>query len=495
MGTTTAPLQQIAEIASASKSFRMSSAFELPGGASLEAEIHTNPSWIMLYLREVTGNRAVANQHYHSGFSDLADAMARVARDYPKASPKADSVSVHIEKGPTTGGKAGPIAVQAWHETFGLPIPSLEDLAQAKKAAKKAAKAAEKAEAAAAIELLKSGPEGVAKFSRRSLESRSGLDFRKADFAGCNLDGAMLNGLNLEGADFTGASLTKASLSGSGSAAVKLKGAKFIDAKLDGAALHGSRCADANFSGADLGGAKLRYSSLLRTRFIGANLQKVDFTGVDFAGADFNGASLTDAIFEQGTFDQDTKWPKGFKIPDSLTWKGAGADPRRAPTKREKALPKPTDFAGFLDRLKNAADPGKLAKAMSMLKKDRFRLFAKVEGDHLSGVVKSQSDPDLVYSCRIADDGTYACCTQNLNICGGLRGSPCKHLLVLIVGLAKAGELDPSLAHDWTQSARGQKPELDKDAMTETLLQYKGAEAGEVDWRPTETIPEDFYAM
>ena len=31
--------------------------------------------------------------------------------------------------------------------------------------------------------------------------------------------------------------------------------------------------------------------------------------------------------------------------------------------------------------------------------------------------------------------------------------------------------------------------------MTETLLRFKGAEAGEVDWRPTETIPEDFYAM
>ena len=68
-------------------------------------------------------------------------------------------------------------------------------------------------------------------------------------------------------------------------------------------------------------------------------------------------------------------------------------------------------------------------------------------------------------------------------------------LLVLIVGLTKAGELDPGTAHDWTQASRGKKAELDKDAMTETLLQYKGAEAGEVDWRPTETIPEDYYAM
>ena len=38
-------------------------------------------------------------------------------------------------------------------------------------------------------------------------------------------------------------------------------------------------------------------------------------------------------------------------------------------------------------------------------------------------------------------------------------------------------------------------PTLDAEAMTATFLKYKGAEAGDVDWRPTETIPEDFYAM
>jgi hypothetical protein len=146
-------------------------------------------------------------------------------------------------------------------------------------------------------------------------------------------------------------------------------------------------------------------------------------------------------------------------------------------------------------RLRQTTDPAKLDKATSMLKAERFKLFAKVAPDHLIGVVKSQTDATLVYSCRLGSDGKYACCTQNLNVCGGLRGSPCKHLLVLIVGLAKAGELDAGTAHSWTQAARTKKPELDKDTMTATFLQYKGAEAGEVDWRPTETIPEDFYAM
>jgi len=29
--------------------------------------------------------------------------------------------------------------------------------------------------------------------------------------------------------------------------------------------------------------------------------------------------------------------------------------------------------------------------------------------------------------------------------------------------------------------------------MTTTFLRHKGAEEGEVDWRPIETIPEDYY--
>jgi hypothetical protein len=130
-----------------------------------------------------------------------------------------------------------------------------------------------------------------------------------------------------------------------------------------------------------------------------------------------------------------------------------------------------------------------------MLKADRFQLYAEVKNDTLVGVVKSQSDPDLVYSCRLGADGAFACCTQNLRPCGGLHGKLCKHLLVLLVGLAKAGQLDPATAEHWAQASRKRHPVLDKDAMSETFLRYKGAEAGEVDWRPTETIPEDYYAL
>ena len=166
------------------------------------------------------------------------------------------------------------------------------------------------------------------------------------------------------------------------------------------------------------------------------------------------------------------------------------------------SLPLTTDTAWdrFASRVQDVTDAGKLAKARQMLKAEKFQLFAEVHPEHVCGVVRSQSSATRVYACRLASDGRYSCCTQNLIQCVVSRGSPCKHLLVLVVGLVKAGKLDPATALEWLRKARQQgitatgcKP--DKDVVTATFLKYKGMEAGEVDWRPTETIPEDFYAM
>ncbi len=160
-----------------------------------------------------------------------------------------------------------------------------------------------------------------------------------------------------------------------------------------------------------------------------------------------------------------------------------------------KEVGKVTDIGSFLKALELRVDKAKIDKATKMLKAERFKLFNDVAETHLAGVVKSQTDPDLVYACRIEADGAYACCTQNLNICGGLRGSICKHLLVLIIGLVKAGELDPSIIDEWVSKSNDTKPALNKETMGEIFIRYKGAEAGEVDWRPTETVPEDYYAV
>jgi uncharacterized protein YjbI with pentapeptide repeats len=168
---------------------------------------------------------------------------------------------------------------------------------------------------------------------------------------------------------------------------------------------------------------------------------------------------------------------------------------RQIAKKIEKEVGRVTDIATFLKALELRADKSKIDKATKMLKAEKFQLFNDITESHLNGVVKSQTDPDLVYACRIESGGQYACCTQNLNICGGLRGSICKHLLVLIIGLVKAGQLDPSDIDGWIAKTHDTKPELNKETMGEIFIRYKGAEAGEVDWRPTETVPEDYYAV
>jgi hypothetical protein len=154
-----------------------------------------------------------------------------------------------------------------------------------------------------------------------------------------------------------------------------------------------------------------------------------------------------------------------------------------------------TELEAFLKKLKRLCERARLDKALKMLKADRFQLFSDLGEDEVCGVIKSQTNPKLVYACRLGADGTFSCCTQNLFVCGGLRGLVCKHLLVLLIGLVNSGELETSTVLDWVKSSHDKKPRLDKDRQGEILLRYQGAEAGEIDWRPTETVPEDFYTL
>lgn len=100
-----------------------------------------------------------------------------------------------------------------------------------------------------------------------------------------------------------------------------------------------------------------------------------------------------------------------------------------------------------------------------------------------------------VYASWLGVTGHYGCLQPDLSDCKGLQGSACKHLLVLVLGLARAGQLPMAQALQWLKAAHGKRPRRDEELCADTLIQYKGAEAGELDWRPTETIPEDFYAV
>jgi hypothetical protein len=153
------------------------------------------------------------------------------------------------------------------------------------------------------------------------------------------------------------------------------------------------------------------------------------------------------------------------------------------------------DFAGFISQLHGTVDPGKLGRALKMLKSESFKLYVHLGDDRLVGVVRSQTGAGTVYAPWLTPDGRYGCSTPELEDCMGLQGSPCKHLLVLLVGVSHTGVMKTDAAYAWIHATQGKRPRSDEDLAAQTFLEYKGAEAGEIDWRPTETIPEDFYAF
>jgi hypothetical protein len=153
---------------------------------------------------------------------------------------------------------------------------------------------------------------------------------------------------------------------------------------------------------------------------------------------------------------------------------------------------------GLVKWLASKTDEPRMDKAIKMLKADKFQLFSEVTETEVDGVVHSQKiGLDKVYSCRLQSDGGYLCADQTLELCMGMNGYPCKHLMVLMVGLAQGGKLKEETIKSWVSKAvgGGRNIDISTEKLAAVFIKYKGAQAGELDWRPTETIPEDFYAL
>ena len=140
-------------------------------------------------------------------------------------------------------------------------------------------------------------------------------------------------------------------------------------------------------------------------------------------------------------------------------------------------------------------DAKKVDRAIRMLKKHALQLYSQATADAVGGIVKSQTVEDASYACWIREDGQYSCFDATLAQCMGLSGDLCKHLVVLLLGLAVQGVLDPRRAYAWALAASKKWPAEDQARSAELILRYRGAQAGEIDWRPTETVPEDYYAL
>jgi len=309
-------------------------------------------------------------------------------------------------------------------------------------------------------------------------------DAARSNFAETNLTKAEFEHCDLRKASFKSASLQQATLHG-----VQAAGADFSDAKGHQAKLTASVFTEANFRGAKFSEANFNGATVTGVDFSNADLRWCDFGGADLSGANLSGAKLEGAFFSYAKYNEQTIFSPGEVPPPGLLWAGTGAQP---PT----PLPKVSgmDVEGFMDYLKKNCDSGRIDKALTMLKTESFKLYSEITMESLVGIVKSQTNWELVYSCHLAYDGSFCCATQNLRYCGGMQGTLCKHILVLLIGLVNAQQLDPNTACEWIAASRRQKPVLEKDGTSATFLRYKGAESGEIDWRPTETIPEDYYA-
>jgi hypothetical protein len=157
-------------------------------------------------------------------------------------------------------------------------------------------------------------------------------------------------------------------------------------------------------------------------------------------------------------------------------------------------------LAEFVVALPGLTDTKRIARALDMLRTQRMQLYTDVADDHVAGIVRSQTGFSSYYSTRLSADGRYSCCDSGLDWCMGMQGRPCKHLLVLLLGLVQSGELPVANAKTWlanTKQPKGRRASAGENIqqlLADTILRYKAAEAGEVDWRPTETVPEDYYA-
>lgn len=58
--------------------------------------------------------------------------------------------------------------------------------------------------------------------------------------------------------------------------------------------------------------------------------------------------------------------------------------------------------------------------------------FLEMKNGMLYGIISSGSDEDRVYGAYIDNKGNYYCSTNNNRPCGGMRGSPCKHMESLL---------------------------------------------------------------
>lgn len=416
-------------------------------------------------------------------YDSISAAMIALGQTFPDATLDVDSV--HVSSPPKTKIDCGKLALAAWCEALGDEVPTDDELKKLQD--EKASKA--KVLLDELVSELKGGYHGIAKWNARRQNQEEIPEISGHDFSNVDFTGAILDDVRFPNCKFDGAVLKQVSMR-----SANCYECSFVGADLEQVVANRALFEKCDLTGARMCGAQIRSCWANDANFSDADLTDCDFGDAFIQGSDLATAKLSNTKFQHTSFNQDTKFPPDFKPVGDLLWVGKGVNPFIV-QEAKRQTSGDMDFDFFLDALQKDFDKDRMKKVLKMLQADRFKLFADVSEQAVVGIVKSQTDPDLLYSCRLGSDGSFACCTQNTNSCGGLRGALCKHILVLIVALAKSDQVASNKALEWILLSKAHQPKLDKSLMAETFLRYKGSEAGEIDWRPMETVPEDYYAF
>lgn len=153
-----------------------------------------------------------------------------------------------------------------------------------------------------------------------------------------------------------------------------------------------------------------------------------------------------------------------------------------------------TNIQDFTRNIARFVDRGRFDRAMKMLRKDSFSLFVKKEEGRIYGIVKSQTNKELIYAVSITTNGIYFCGTQNLRVCGGLRGAICKHLLLLLMAAVKSSILSIDEASMSVKNTIARRPMWNKQEAEKIFSEYELSKNTELEWRPVEILPEDLVA-
>lgn len=436
-------------------------------------------------------HQSQSSSHKHlTNFNTLPDAFVWVA-SLLDGSLQPDTLQVNGSGTGVSPKELKTLVLDALYEVFGGEVPDAKSLDQIKQERQ-----------IELFKLLTSRTADAVRQWNKQIRGHEGLKFQSSQLEGMTLDGVHFELLKFDGSNFDRSSLKNAYFRKS-----TFSDGTFRSADLGKVLAAGAAFNRADLTQANLEGASFTWCNLREANLCGANLTCTNFESSSLQAANFSGAKIDDRSYEAQTwtrrsdftrfkdaqFDESTRFPDK-RYPFGLIWKGKGLDPRE-----NSASPV---IAGALTLeqfnnmlLQTSLEKSRINSAVTMLKKDRFQLFSERTDDDLVGIVKSQTDPDMVYSCRLTSTGEFSCCTQNLRPCGGQRGALCKHLLVLLIGLVRRDELQAQTLFNWILASQSHKPSLDKTAMSEALLRYKSAEVGEIDWRPTETIPEDYFVI